>query len=160
MKAKSPGGSASNARIIVLSVLVVAGILCLVFGCSDISRKKYEASPDSAFLVAKNYVSKRLLVEQQMPSECQYEPPMWYRIGVDEVGKGQYSVRGAVAAGNFYCVIDVSYFSASVRFDENNQQWTLLGEVEFSNPCVTTERAYFADECIISEWTPGWQPTH
>jgi hypothetical protein len=161
MKENRGAGSEKNTRITVLSLLAGAGSVCMAvsLACGGSGNTVARPSPDEAFSKAKEYVSERLLIENwDIPPECQYEAPKWHRISVSEVGDGQYDVRGAVVSANFYCVIDVSYFSATVRFDESNQQWALLGEVVFSNPCVTTERAYLAEDCVISEWTPGWEP--
>lgn len=113
---------------------------------------------EEAFSYAAGFAKRQMYADDPLNYWCgpdaEGEPAaLWYKISVQSTGTDEYTVLGATRAIDAACVYEISYFSATVRYDRQTSRWNLVGNVYFSNNCVTIDH-----RCTGTFWTHSWRP--
>lgn len=133
----------------------IAIIICVVIlGIFIRGKLFYTPNSEDAFSYTKEIVNQELYLYNHNVPGCEHRVT-FYQIQLDERGNNKYYVKGAVVAGNWACVKDVSYFTVNVHYDEQDEAYHSRG-IHFSNPCVTIQSSQ--DKCFNSQWFIGWLP--
>jgi hypothetical protein len=135
---------------IVLITLITLWLLALL-----LKPKPYEPTTDDAFSYAAGFALKRMIARDPANVWCSpsRSASSWWTIDVQSGENGEYKVIGATRAIDAACVFEISYFTATVSYNLNSQSWDLIGDVYFSNSCITLNH-----QCVGTLWQYGWSP--
>ena len=152
-------------KFVIVGVFVALGIAALVFAL--LPKRKYTPTQQDAFSYATGFALKEMYANApDYYCEGERNPDKagayWYLLRVTPLGGNRFKVIGATKAIDRYCVYEVGYFVATVEY-VNERGWILVGDVDFSNPCLTVDRTddYLQgaeDKLVCNGWYPGWKP--
>lgn len=146
-------------------IVLLVIIACAVFAFKP--AKKYVPTSEDAFSYAAGFALKRMYANvpdyycdgERNPNK---EGAYWYLLHVTPVGQSRFRVIGATKAIDRYCVYEVGYFAATVEYTDE-KGWTLIGDIKFSNPCLTVDTTDDIvqgkeGELVCDNWYSGWRP--
>jgi tetratricopeptide (TPR) repeat protein len=149
----------------ILQVVGVVIVFVIILVLINWNRFFYKGNPEDAYSFASSFAYSQMFISQPgyYGSFCGGEKSdtseEWHNLRVTDLGNGKYQVVGAVKAGDYYCLYETSYFSATVAYNRQTRTWNLLGNVYFSNYCVTRDSAN-DENCGSAKdlWQYGWKP--
>jgi len=141
-------------RIRIAIIVLIVFITIWLFK-SPQKPEPYVPTPEDAFSYAAGFALHRMIGRDPVNYWCSSSrsASSWWTIKVQSGQNGEYMVIGATRAIDAACVFEISYFTATVNYNINSQSWDLIGNVYFSNSCVTLNH-----ECVGTLWHHGWTP--
>ena len=144
-------------RPVVYIIGIVGLIITLIVVVSRLTA--YKPNVDDAFSYAAGFALAKMYAHDPLNYWCVenevQKAANWYKIQVSDLGNGRYYVIGAIKAIDQECWYNTGYFTATVHYDFDNQEWKLDGVVYISNPCMTVSQN---DSGECTDWKPDWTP--